>query len=753
MWSFKGLISSIIWVVAIWSCNGHVYENPLPGKLRDCLRFMEKKSNILKTPSEAIDYMCINKYIYQTPELRWKPKITPEIDSMLLKDLKRCKKDLGLGQTSSKRVLYTKRSVRNHLIKEKRKKRQAAGKVFRKEYRMMTNEERARFHRAVLLLKQDTSVQPNLYDAICNLHPNVRAPNAHYGPAFLGYHRVLLWFFEKQLQRKVPGVYLPFWDSTKDSLMANPTASVIFSQAFAGTGNGVVNNGPFANFRHPAVGVLVRNLEAGGDLMTRRDIANIVRQTRTADMMTPYASSENNLELCHAKVHAWIGGTLDNLNYSPADPLFWMHHCYVDYIWELQRQNERRGGRDPDTDYPSMDDGHNADGIMYPFTNLRNKDGFNRGWIDTYYGYEDAPVRCRRDDSCRSTYYKCTRGLCCSRTIGEVYGVGQQQTFGRKKRSAPTKKSSTYSGKASSLVKKAPVVTKPVTDIQTHLKSYFPYLAKLGDSAGTFYKFKHGQSAAIKPGPEKVQDLSFEDLDLHTTGLYHSFQNSFTLDGVEDTKNWVYLPVIVYYRRPAEVKYDAHPIRNGKVMANMDVYSTTRADKYHLGKPVKTATSSTCKHIGSGAFKVYVKAYGLSYDGVFTDYAVVDERQPLSFALTQVGVQNPRMKNTTVYVTAYDSCNRQCKARCLIPGSKPARYKPCSGTIRVTPDAPFMYSSDIADAHLHTYDYNTIPPCLSYDKIFLVFYCDQKDSWPWQQSMGPAHVSSARTAGGWLRPS
>ena len=33
----------------------------------------------------------------------------------------------------------------------------------------------------------------NLYDALCNLHHNSRAPHAHFGPAFLSWHRVALY--------------------------------------------------------------------------------------------------------------------------------------------------------------------------------------------------------------------------------------------------------------------------------------------------------------------------------------------------------------------------------------------------------------------------------------------------------------------------------------------------------------------------------------------------------------------------------
>ena len=130
-----------------------IYEEPMPDGLKGCLKYMETKSNIRRTPSSYVDYMCINKFIFKTPEMRWKPDIVPSIDPILMKDLRICKKMLGLGETRTRRIQYSKRSIGNHLRILKRIKRQS--KVQRMEYRMMSNAQRGMFHRAVQLMKAD----------------------------------------------------------------------------------------------------------------------------------------------------------------------------------------------------------------------------------------------------------------------------------------------------------------------------------------------------------------------------------------------------------------------------------------------------------------------------------------------------------------------------------------------------------------------------------------------------------------------
>ena len=63
------------------------------------------------------------------------------------------------------------------------------------------------------------------------------------------------------------------------------------------------------------------------------------------------------LEHAHNFVHSWIGGIMNDLRFSPTDPLFWLHHTEIDRRWhEWQKKN-------PDEDPYLFDD----DAIMDPW--------------------------------------------------------------------------------------------------------------------------------------------------------------------------------------------------------------------------------------------------------------------------------------------------------------------------------------------------------------------------------------------------
>ncbi len=93
-------------------------------------------------------------------------------------------------------------SFRSHWPEEDettlRQKRQSPPERFklrravRKEYRMLTEEERKRFHDAILKLKHNVIDGLGKYDIIVHWHTPEESPGAHFGPAFLPFHRELL---------------------------------------------------------------------------------------------------------------------------------------------------------------------------------------------------------------------------------------------------------------------------------------------------------------------------------------------------------------------------------------------------------------------------------------------------------------------------------------------------------------------------------------------------------------------------------
>jgi tyrosinase len=48
-----------------------------------------------------------------------------------------------------------------------------------------------------------------------------------------------------------------------------------------------------------------------------------------------YTQFTSQLEGYHNVVHGWVGGIMNNIIYSPSDPVFWMHHAMIDRLWSL----------------------------------------------------------------------------------------------------------------------------------------------------------------------------------------------------------------------------------------------------------------------------------------------------------------------------------------------------------------------------------------------------------------------------------
>lgn len=80
--------------------------------------------------------------------------------------------------------------------------------AYRKEYRMLTEEERRRFHAAMNELRQQ-----GIYRFFAAQHRRVASGGAHSGPAFLPWHREFVKRFEIALRLIDPTVAVPYWDS------------------------------------------------------------------------------------------------------------------------------------------------------------------------------------------------------------------------------------------------------------------------------------------------------------------------------------------------------------------------------------------------------------------------------------------------------------------------------------------------------------------------------------------------------------
>ena len=250
--------------------------------------------------------------------------------------------------------------------------------ITRKNVNSMPADEKAMLVHALLQLKQRGT-----YDKYVHWHHHVMLPTvlpheprdanyrngAHRGPAFLPWHREFLMQLEQELRTIEPSVYIPYWDWTADSKLPDPSSAPIWQDDFMG-GNGLesdqwrVQTGSFAHHTgHWAVPELLNNGLPGPGL--KRQFGRILPSLPTEEDLnlvmdeifydtpnydrSPFTIGfRNRLEgfvtqrgdsrvktsgsQLHNRVHLWIGGNITAMT-SPDDPVFFLHHCFIDKIW------------------------------------------------------------------------------------------------------------------------------------------------------------------------------------------------------------------------------------------------------------------------------------------------------------------------------------------------------------------------------------------------------------------------------------
>ncbi|XP_052818256.1 putative tyrosinase-like protein tyr-3 [Mya arenaria] len=264
----------------------------------------------------------------------------------------------------------------------------------------------------------------------------------HKGRAFLPWHRVFLAAFEEEMRKTNPDVSLPYWDYTMDYYIPAPENSVVWSNCFFGNGYGIITSGPFEGWYGGLNNQIHRKLaERHGQclpkLIHKADIKGLMDFCKYQEITTGegdyYHGNPFNLELLHDGVHDWVGGDMEQVKYSGFDPVFWMHHAFIDLIWEQFRQHQQQSdcNIDPENDYPEVNlsqdnkDGHGPYDTMQAFEHLYNIDGMKNTWTTDFYSYEPQP-HC--PECGNSTYLYCDKridsirfpnGVCVSKEISD----------------------------------------------------------------------------------------------------------------------------------------------------------------------------------------------------------------------------------------------------------------------------------------------------------------------------------------------
>ncbi|MER7466705.1 tyrosinase family protein [Streptomyces sp. NPDC097981] len=258
----------------------------------------------------------------------------------------------------------------------------------RKNQAKLTPEEKRAFVNALLELKRT-----GVYDRFVSAHNTFLMTDSDFGdrvghraPSFLPWHRRFLLDFEAELQKVDPKVSLPYWDWTADRTAAS---SIWAADFMGGTGrdrDGQVLDGPFAYGagKWPiTVGVdkrpyLRRTLGAAVPELPTKAEVNAVLAMSVYDAAPWNSASDgfrNHLEGwrgagVHNKVHVWIGGQMASAA-SPNDPVFWMHHAFIDMLWAEWQHRNPKSAYLPGAGTPQVVDLHRP---MRPWNNVTPAD-------------------------------------------------------------------------------------------------------------------------------------------------------------------------------------------------------------------------------------------------------------------------------------------------------------------------------------------------------------------------------------------
>ena len=208
---------------------------------------------------------------------------------------------------------------------------------------------------AVIALKNDVDsvLHPGAqkrYDDFVEIHKNAMLgpgmfhPMPHGTPLFFPWHRVLLRQFELALQAAAnnPAITLPYWDWDISGQSTPFTPDFLGGDGDEAQGGRVITGAfAFGAGRFPirvwdsASGNAGLRRQFGDDstawLPTPSDV--------TAGLAkTPYSPSPSSFEktaegVLHNPVHRWVGGNMGDAT-SPNDPVFFLHHAYLDLLWE-----------------------------------------------------------------------------------------------------------------------------------------------------------------------------------------------------------------------------------------------------------------------------------------------------------------------------------------------------------------------------------------------------------------------------------
>ncbi|XP_076081655.1 tyrosinase-like protein [Mytilus galloprovincialis] len=559
----------------------------------------------------------------------------------------------------------------------------------RKEIRALSEDERDNFFDAVNALKRDTSVAPNKYDSFVIMHMGGAGASAHGGPNFVSWHRYFCVLFENALRgvnRKSRSVTLPYWDSRADYLMTNRQDSILFTDIFIGNPKGIVYSGPFAFWSTPTkpATLLRRDVDTVGWPIDPQTIKDVFKKRYHREILTPTAPDGDyaNLESHHDMVHGYVGGNnghMADVNLSPSDPVFWLHHCFVDYLWEQFRKRQTKLGINSETDYPvapNTEPTHLPNRIMDNLIPTKtNIQGFSNSFTKQIYRYADAPTCENRCGGAYDGFLFCdkTKNACVSRSR---YDFVRVNGFRKVKNWYPP----IQKGKRvpiTTIIKNMKPTKQPTkTEMKNALGADADILTETKSGKESFSAFSRKENTKLTQTSAAPKITKRFKMPFAKPRRRRSVK--YTLNG--DNLN---IGLDINLRLMHELRNSSSVSRTSYKFDNLALSPIAIINKH---KRNQTPGNEEIKN--QRTFNITFQTDGFSYSGRHMDYISIDERTLTSESVGFIAFEKPLDGETKAYVRAYDSNGEMCRTSCLVSQSM---YKECSGLIKITSEYPRMF--------------------------------------------------------------
>ena len=168
--------------------------------------------------------------------------------------------------------------------------------------------------RRAITTKDSDVPSKSIWQAAADLH-NANARIIHNNAAFFFWHRMFLVTMERKLQKLNPDFYFPYWDTSGEYKNGEWQKSIAISMTDL-SDTAVKTNRDLQHY----------------DQVSPSEWSQLLQESVRNGKGFQYFAPSPQAELLHGTLHVSISGDM-SVMIAPRDPLFYLHHGHLDYLW------------------------------------------------------------------------------------------------------------------------------------------------------------------------------------------------------------------------------------------------------------------------------------------------------------------------------------------------------------------------------------------------------------------------------------